>query len=49
MNRWAGIAIVGIWIGIGLLSFNIGPAITTIAEYGAATSVVIATLDILFG
>jgi len=24
MSKWAGIAIVGIWVGMGIMSFNLG-------------------------
>ena len=45
MSKWCGIAIAGIWIGIGIMSFNVGESITTIAEYGLGATGVIALLE----
>jgi hypothetical protein len=48
MSRWTGIAIVGIWIGIGIMTFNAGiiPVIKDIAGYGAIVSLIIGILDL---
>ena len=47
MSKWAGFAIAGMWIGIGIISFNVGPAILEIARAGAWASGVIALADIV--
>jgi hypothetical protein len=49
MSRWSGLAIAGIWIGMAIISFNVGitPIMKDIAGYGAGVSLVIAVLEMV--
>ena len=48
MSKWAGIAIAGIWIGIGIISFNVGvSAVKDIAMSGFIITAIIAFVDFL--
>lgn len=47
MSKWSGIAIAGIWIGIGIVSFGAGQAIKDVAEYGAYATGAVAMVEIL--
>jgi hypothetical protein len=48
MSRWTGIVIVGIWVGMAIMTFNVGfiPVMKEVVQYGAGTSLIIAVIDL---